>query len=173
MSAIGAPQIISVTTVASLLAVVAILGAALVASRSALPRGSSVKDKAIFVWLAFDLLIHLYAHLTASTSLRKTQPSQPVAEPPPPHPTSYSIFEGSFLALSCQTWPLSPNQAVNASAGMFGELWREYAIADARWGTADAGVVALELLTVLGAGPLCGWIMWQLARGDRGRHYWM
>lgn len=56
---------------------------------------------------------------------------------------------------------------------MFGKLWQEYAIADARWGTADETVVALELLTVFGAGPLCGWILWQLARGDRGRHYWM
>ena len=54
-----APQIVSVTTVVSLLAVVGILVAALVASRALLPRGSSAKDQAIFVWLAFDLLIHL------------------------------------------------------------------------------------------------------------------
>ena len=32
---------------------------------------------------------------------------------------------------------------------------REYAKADFRWGTADPTVASLEILTVLGAGPLC------------------
>jgi hypothetical protein len=50
---------------------------------------------------------------------------------------------------------------------------QEYAAADARWGVSDPTVVALELLTVLGAGPLCLYILYQLARGDPARHYWI
>jgi len=50
---------------------------------------------------------------------------------------------------------------------------REYAKADFRWGTADPTVVSLEILTVLGAGPLCCYIINQLIRNDPARHYWI
>lgn len=50
---------------------------------------------------------------------------------------------------------------------------REYAAADFRWGTADPTVVSLEILTVLGAGPLCCYILKQLANDDPARHYWI
>ncbi|KAG6908315.1 hypothetical protein DXG01_005351 [Tephrocybe rancida] len=52
-------------------------------------------------------------------------------------------------------------------------MWREYAAADFRWGTADPTVVSLEILTVLGAGPLCCYILMLLARSDPARHYWI
>ncbi|QRV86625.1 emopamil-binding family protein [Ceratobasidium sp. AG-Ba] len=77
------------------------------------------------------------------------------------------IFEGSFLYYS------TFGRTVNAGLGMFAEMWREYARADFRWGTADETVVSLELLTVFGAGPLCCYIMYQLAKGDPRRHYWI
>ncbi|KAF9479938.1 Emopamil-binding protein [Pholiota conissans] len=76
-------------------------------------------------------------------------------------------FEGSFLWLSVF------GRQVNTSSGPFAELWREYAAADFRWGTADPTVVSLEILTVLGAGPMCCYILYQLARGDAARHYWI
>jgi hypothetical protein len=50
---------------------------------------------------------------------------------------------------------------------------KEYARADVRWGLADPTVVSLEILTVLGAGPLCFWILYQLVKGDPARHYWI
>jgi hypothetical protein len=50
---------------------------------------------------------------------------------------------------------------------------KEYAKADFRWGYADEVVVSLEILTVLGAGPLCCYILKQLVRGDPARHYWL
>jgi hypothetical protein len=50
---------------------------------------------------------------------------------------------------------------------------REYAAADYRWGFSDPTVVALEILTVLGAGPLCCYILKQLANNDPARHYWI
>ncbi|KAH9992030.1 Emopamil-binding protein [Russula vinacea] len=77
------------------------------------------------------------------------------------------IFEGSFLALS------TFGRTVNASSGVFAQMWREYAAADARWGTADSTVVSLELLTVFGAGPLAALIVYQIVKRDPARHYWI
>ncbi|KAJ7442621.1 Emopamil-binding protein [Mycena latifolia] len=76
-------------------------------------------------------------------------------------------FEGSFLYLS------TFGRQVNTSVGPFAELWKEYAAADFRWGTADPTVVSLEILTVLGAGPMCGYILKQLVNDDPARHYWI
>ncbi|KAE9405666.1 Emopamil-binding protein [Gymnopus androsaceus JB14] len=76
-------------------------------------------------------------------------------------------FEGSFLYLSVF------GRQVNTSSGPFAEMWREYAAADFRWGTADPTVVSLEILTVLGAGPLCCYILKQLVNDDPARHYWL
>ncbi|KAI0917313.1 hypothetical protein AcW1_007469 [Taiwanofungus camphoratus] len=76
-------------------------------------------------------------------------------------------FEGSFLYLS------TFGRQVNTSVGPFAEMWREYAHADARWGFSDPTVVSLEILTVLGAGPLCCYILKQLAQDDPARHYWI
>jgi len=77
------------------------------------------------------------------------------------------IFEGSFLALS------TFGRTVNASSGVFAQMWLEYAAADARWGTADPTVVSLELLTVFGAGPLAALIVYQIVKRDPARHYWI
>lgn len=76
-------------------------------------------------------------------------------------------FEGSFLYLS------TFGRSVNASQGPFASLWKEYARADFRWGFSDPTVVSLEILTVLGAGPLCCFILYQLTRQDAARHYWI
>lgn len=77
------------------------------------------------------------------------------------------IFEGSFL------WLSTFGRQVNTSTGMFAEMWREYAAADFRWGFSDETVVSLEILTVLGAGPLACYIVYQIARQDPARHYWI
>ncbi|KAM0748842.1 Emopamil-binding protein [Meredithblackwellia eburnea MCA 4105] len=79
------------------------------------------------------------------------------------------IFEGSFLFLS---FPV-PRTVNTATPSPFKTLWLEYAQADLRWGTADITVVSLEFLTVLGAGPLCCYILWLLKKDDRARHYWL
>ncbi|KAJ3715501.1 Emopamil-binding protein [Lentinula raphanica] len=76
-------------------------------------------------------------------------------------------FEGSFLYLSVF------GRQVNTSTGPFAEMWREYAAADFRWGNADPGIVSLEILTVLGAGPMCCYILKQLVNNDPARHYWI
>jgi hypothetical protein len=76
-------------------------------------------------------------------------------------------FEGSWLFLS------TFGRQVNTSAGPFAEMWKEYAAADYRWGFSDPTVVSLEILTVLGAGPLCCYILKQLVKNDPARHYWI
>ncbi|KAF8551676.1 Emopamil-binding protein [Imleria badia] len=76
-------------------------------------------------------------------------------------------FEGSFLYLSVF------GRSVNTSTGFFADLWKEYTLADARWGVSDPTVVSLELLTVLGAGPLCCYILNQIINNDPSRHYWI
>ncbi|KAH8104530.1 Emopamil-binding protein [Cristinia sonorae] len=76
-------------------------------------------------------------------------------------------FEGSFLYLS------TFGRSVITSDGPFAELWKEYARADARWGVSDPTVVSLEILTVLGAGPMCFYILKKLANNDPARHYWI
>ena len=45
-------------------------------------------------------------------------------------------------------------RTVNASRGFFASVWQEYSLADSRWGVADPGIVAVELLTVVVKGPL-------------------
>ena len=54
-----------------------------------------------------------------------------------------------------------------------GRLGKEYARADHRWGTADPTVVSLEILTVLGAGPMACYILYQIVNKDPARHYWI
>jgi len=76
-------------------------------------------------------------------------------------------LEGSFLYLS------TFGRQVNTSVGPFAEMWKEYARADFRWGYSDETVVSLEILTVLGAGPICCHILRQLIRDDPVRHYWI
>jgi len=77
------------------------------------------------------------------------------------------IFEGSFLWLSVF------GRQVNTQTGPFAQMWKEYAASDFRWGVADPTVVSLEILTVLGAGPLCCLILKQLVNDDPARHYWL
>ncbi|CAO1612981.1 unnamed protein product [Parajaminaea phylloscopi] len=76
-------------------------------------------------------------------------------------------LEGSFLYLS------TFGRTVNNSTGFFAYLWQDYAKADARWGFSDPTVVALEILTVLGAGPLAGYCAHLLASNKFSYHYWI
>ncbi|KAF7980502.1 hypothetical protein HWV62_38008 [Athelia sp. TMB] len=129
-------EIFTVTSATSLAAVATLGLVAYLGAQALLPKNAKWQDRATFIWLAFDAMIHF-------------------------------SFEGSFLALS------TFGRQVNTSVGPFAEMWKEYARADYRWGFADETVVSLELLTVLGAGPLCCYILKQLVSDDPARHYWI
>jgi len=49
---------------------------------------------------------------------------------------------------------------------------REYAAADFRWGVSDPTVVSIELLTVIGDGLLCVYILYLLIQQDKRRYFW-
>ncbi|BGP43994.1 hypothetical protein JCM10449v2_008051 [Rhodotorula kratochvilovae] len=133
------PSLFTPTTIYSLLSTVALLAAAFALARFVLPdrRYRDKVQRATFVWLAFDALIHF-------------------------------ILEGSFV---WQSFPAP--RSVNSSKGPFAALWAEYALADTRWGTADPTVVAIELITVLGAGPLAAYCAAKMRGEGEGWRLWV
>ncbi|GAB7348754.1 hypothetical protein MBLNU459_g7486t1 [Dothideomycetes sp. NU459] len=159
--------VIDSTTILSLLSTLAILLAAYASSLYALPASAGPKTRFLFVWHAFDALIHFllegsYLHncfySSASLPLPPSTPQQPPLLPAGVH----------FLA--------RPDRLYGAAYGQnpTSALWREYAKADARWAGADLTVVSLELLTVFVGGPLAVYVCACLARGERGRAwFWM
>jgi hypothetical protein len=163
------PQIISTTTVLSLLSTVAILLAAYAASLAILPKAASAKIRVLFVWHCFDGLIHFilegsylyncfYSFTTNTTGLWK--PGTPFASPYLP-PNVY--FLGQKDRLHGAEYGTSP----------FSALWREYAKADKRWGGSDLTVISLELLTVFVAGPLAIYICDCLRSQRSSTWFWM
>ncbi|GAA6035415.1 hypothetical protein JCM8097_000244 [Rhodosporidiobolus ruineniae] len=77
-------------------------------------------------------------------------------------------LEASFVYLS-----FPAPRTVNTGTGPMAALWREYALADTRWGVSDPTVVCIEMITVLGAGPLCVWTAELMRRGDSAWRYWI
>ncbi|KAI9049666.1 hypothetical protein LZ554_006691 [Drepanopeziza brunnea f. sp. 'monogermtubi'] len=148
------------TTVVSLVAVVVILTTSYLLSHALLSPNTPSRLRILFIWHFFDFLIH-------------------------------SIFEGSFL-YNCFTASAPFDPAVNHPAlvtnflgqpdRVFGSryadnwasgLWMVYAKADKRWGEADLTVISLELLTVLGAGPLALYICYAIYKKDAMSAFWM
>ncbi|KAE8362281.1 Emopamil-binding protein [Aspergillus caelatus] len=60
--------------------------------------------------------------------------------------TMHCMFEGYFM--------LNHNRMASAQ-DFFGQLWKEYALSDSRYMTADTMVLCMETITVLVWGPLC------------------
>lgn len=164
-----APQIISATTVWSLLSTIAILAAAYLASVQFLPKTAGTKIRILFIWHAFDALIHLileasflyncfFSYTTNTSGLWK--PNETFASPYLP-PNVY--FLGRPDRIYGADWGTSP----------FSALWREYAKADKRWGGSDLTVISLELLTVFIGGPLAAWICNCLRKQRADTWFWM
>lgn len=165
------PEIISATTVLSLLSTVAILVAAYLASLQLLPRSASAKTRFLFIWHAFDALIHfilegsyLYNCFFSSATL-----------------TSLAGITGKTGSIVSDYLP--PNvyflsdrtRLYGAEYGTtpFSALWMEYAKADKRWGGSDLTVISLELLTVFVGGPLALWICNRLRQEKNDAWFWM
>ncbi|KAH9060458.1 Emopamil-binding protein [Lactarius vividus] len=142
------PSVFTATSAYSLAGVAGIALVASTAARALLPKNAPWQDRVTFIWLP----------PRRERVLAPTQTFDALI---------HFIFEGSFLALS------TFGRTVNGSSGAYAQMWREYAAADTRWGIADPTVVSLELLTVLGAGPLAALIVYQIVRRDPVRHYWI
>ena len=160
---------LNATTIFSLFSTVAILGAAYIASLLLLSKSTPTKLRILFVWHAFDALIHFilegsylyncffsYTTLHAGTWSKDTPFVSPYL-PPNIH------FLGHKDRIYGSEYGNNP----------FSRLWMEYARADARWAGSDLTIISLELLTVFVAGPMAVWICNCIRRRRSDVWFWM
>ncbi|KAI9690611.1 MAG: hypothetical protein M1820_009968 [Bogoriella megaspora] len=172
------------TTILSLLSTVAILTTAYFTSQSLLPSSTPVKLRLLFIWHAFDALIHfllegsfLYNCFTAYTTLPKPLEDVSISHPASWHGRAWNdaIASGHRLLTPPGVYFLGkPGRLYGSVYGgnVVAGLWREYAKADARWGGADLTVISLEILTVGIGAPLALYICELVRRGDRRVWVW-
>ncbi|KAF6805256.1 emopamil binding protein [Colletotrichum sojae] len=160
------PDLFDQTTLISLAATVVLLAIAIAVSRRVLHPTTSTSYRALFIWHAFDALIHFF--LEGSFLYHCFFSYVPLADVPDVdlatfHPTPPNFLGTSDLIYGAQAGGNNP----------FAQLWMVYARADKRWAGADLGVISLELLTVFGAGPLAVYICYCIAKRDPKVNIWM
>ncbi|KAG8214611.1 Emopamil binding protein-domain-containing protein [Butyriboletus roseoflavus] len=147
-------QVFTLTSAIGLAGVGAIGLIATACANAFLPKHARWQDRFTFFWLV-------------STQQDDLKDYQRIAIVKAFDALIHFFFEGSFLYLS------TFGRSVNTSTGFFADLWKEYTLADTRWGVSDPTVVSLEILTVFGAGSLCCYILTQVIKNDPSRHYWI
>jgi hypothetical protein len=164
-----APSFISTTTILSLLSTVAILVAAYSASLAILPKQASTKIRVLFVWHAFDGLIHLIleASYLYNCFFSYTTNTSGLWRPDTAFVSPYLPPDVHFLGQKDRLY------GADFGTSPFSALWREYAKADKRWGGSDLTVISLELLTVFIAGPLALYICECLRSQRPSTWFWM
>ena len=176
--------VIDTTTVLSLLSTLAILGAAYALSLRCLSPGSSTKTRILFIWHAFDALIHfilegsfLYGCFFSYIDYNSSSLSAKLASLP--HLGGGVSKEVSEFLAPGVFWLGQQGRIYGSLYGssVFSALWREYAKADRRWHGTDLGVVSLEILTVGVMAPIAVWICVLLGRKGAGKGgaewFWM
>jgi hypothetical protein len=107
---------------------------------------NQTRNRALFAWHAYDALTHLFiegSYLYECFFSYTTVPAGVLREP-------------HFLGYKDRLYGAAYGTGPSA------RLWQEYAKADHRWATSDAGVISLELLTVFLVGPAAIYICYQL-----------
>ncbi|KAK2066506.1 hypothetical protein P8C59_000318 [Phyllachora maydis] len=154
----SSPDVFDQITIISLLSTLGILFAAISLSRQVLDSATPAHLRGLFIWHAFDALIHftieggfLYHCFFSSLSLAELQTNGDVAKyyPDPPN----------YLG---QTDRVHGSQA--GGGNPFAQLWMVYARADRRWAGVDLGIVSLELLTVFVVGPMACLVCYDIAK---------
>lgn len=176
-----APPLVSPTTVLSLLLTVVLLVASYALSRRTLPANATKTTRFIYIWYVLPLFLPLSPTIVHGCLALTPSPARHLFDF-----LIHSVFEGSFLwysffASSAIAPTVTPtlwgshthSYGAAHSTAPLALLWQEYARADRRWEEADIGVVCLELLTVLGGGPLALWISELVRRGDERRWFWI
>ncbi|KAI1415154.1 Emopamil-binding protein [Hypoxylon sp. FL1857] len=151
------PDLFDQTTLVSLASTVAILATAYLLSLQALDRNTPRSHRFLFIWHAFDALIHFI--LEGSFLYHcffSWIPLSSVSNPYALAPTAYNYLGYTNRAYGPQAGGDNP----------FAQLWMVYAKADKRWAGADLAVISLELLTVFVAGPLACYICYGIAKKD-------
>jgi len=174
-------DIIDTTTILSLLSTLAILATAYALSLTALAPPTTLKTRILFIWHAFDALIHFilegsYLYNCFFSYLDLTVPYNPLSA----QDASIGSVVGSGHGIDdvSEFLPqgvffLGRRDRVYGAlygASPLSALWREYARADRRWAGSDLTVVSLELLTVFLMAPIAVWVCVCLSRrGSRGK----
>jgi hypothetical protein len=160
-SSVPVGLVIDQTTVLSLLSTLAILAAAYITSLYTLPSTASSRVRFLFIWHAFDALIHFILEGTFLYNCFFSYGPNLLTEP-------FLPANVHFLGR------VGRNYGAAYGNGWHSALWREYAKADKRWAGTDLTVVSLELLTVGVGGPLACWICLQLVKEKWGSAwFWM
>jgi hypothetical protein len=148
------------TTIVSLTAVLVLLTAAFILSKYVLSPSTSGRLRILFIWHAFDFLIHtIFEGSYLYNCFFSSVPFDAAIHSP--------ALMTNFLG--------RPDRVFGAQYGdnWATKLWMVYAQADKRWAGADLTVISLELLTVLCAGPLALYICYGIAKKDPMVAFWM
>jgi len=129
------PDLFDQTTVISLLSTVAILAAALALSRQVLAPDTSGRLRFLFVWHAFDALLHstlegsflYHCFFSAAPAAALSGRADAVSRPDLYYPDAHNFLGTTGMAHGPQAGGSSP----------FAQLWMVYARADRRWAGAD------------------------------------
>ncbi|OHE95950.1 emopamil binding protein [Colletotrichum orchidophilum] len=160
------PDLFDQTTLISLAATVVLLSVAIAVSRRVLHPATSTSYRVLFIWHAFDALIHFF--LEGSFLYHCFFSYIPLADVPDADLSSFHPTPANFLGHSDRIY--GPQAG---GSNPFAQLWMVYARADKRWAGVDLGVISLELLTVFGTGPLAVWICYSIAKRDPKVNIWM
>jgi hypothetical protein len=153
-------SVIDQTTILSLVLVLILLLSAYFLSTLTLHASTPTRLRILFIWHFFDFLIHtIFEGSFIYNCFFSSSPYNPAIH----HPVLITNFLNA------------PDKIYGAVAGnnWASKLWMVYAQADKRWAGVDLTVVSLELLTVLGAGPLALYVCWALVRRDPSVGFWM
>lgn len=160
------PSLFDATTLTSLASTVVLLLAALFLSRLVLDRTTPARLRALFIWHAFDALIHfvlegsfVYHCLFSSAPAPITGNEKAYW----PDPSNY-LGNGRARAGAGGGAAEVMHGAQAGGGGALATLWMVYARADARWAGVDLTVLSLEMLTVVFGGLMACAVCWDIAR---------
>ncbi|KAK4162764.1 putative Emopamil-binding protein-like protein [Cladorrhinum sp. PSN259] len=155
-------DLIDQTTIISLFSTVAILGAAWGLSKVVLDKHTSNRSRLLFIWHAFDALIHfvlegsfVYHCLFSSTEVRNVKGLDYWPDP--------EGFLGRGLGNGRGRW-VRVGGAQAGGENVMAKLWMVYAKADRRWAGVDLTVLSIEIITVVFAGAMAVLVCYDIAK---------
>ncbi|KAK4680303.1 hypothetical protein QC764_211910 [Podospora pseudoanserina] len=158
-------EMIDQTTIISLLSTLAILFTALGISKLVLDKHTPGRLRFLFVWHAFDALIHFILEgsfvwhcLCSSTSVREVKGDY--------FPTPYYYLGQDQKG---RVWGSQAAVGQEGYLGAMAQLWMVYAKADRRWAGVDLATLSIEIITVVFGGVMAVLVCWDLARKNVAR----
>lgn len=138
-------------TALSLGLTVVLLAAAYLASLRVLGAAAGKgKVRTLFIWHLFDALVHFMLESTFvyHSLFSVATAAQLVQQPEAVRALPYRVAGAAF------------------SDAPMAKLWQVYAAADLRWGIGEPNIVAMEILTVAGAGSIAAYVVYLISRDE-------